>query len=573
MASRRRAAADGDDEQRVSVQVTELRGLIEHLQEQRREDHQRAERQQAEISALRAELADVRARGVGASSVSAASAASARPQQRGRMTSRRELLTAAGATAAAATVALVASEGQATHAAPAVDGDAILAGQITTASSQTTLQPVSGSSPNYILVVNGGTGTGDINGIGGYALGAGNGVYGAGSSGTGVLGASGANGIGVRGVSASGYALTANSGSSVDIYANGTGRFQQLLQGTAGAPTSGTYSAGEQIRDSNGNLFLCTASGTPGIWKQVFAAGSTISDSSGTTLAAAASSSPSILLQVDASNSTFASAGPIAIMGTANPSGTNAFNAYGVYGYANKGFAVYGQSASGFGVSGFATTGVAVTGTANGSGGTAVAAYSTSSLDLVAGGTGRIQQNLQSAAGAPTGGPYNAGEQVRDSNGELWLCTASGSPGNWVKAAHIPNGYSGGATVYLSKPIRLLDTRPGDSNAWQNPGSPYASGSTHTLQIAGVSWQSVTVPSNAVGAIGKLTVISYASGTGYVAIVPSGVTPTTGTLPYGANQTVATSFNVGLGGSPGSIDIYVGGTQVDVVIDLFGVVA
>ncbi|HEX6818888.1 MAG TPA: hypothetical protein VF120_10970 [Ktedonobacterales bacterium] len=82
------------------------------------------------------------------------------------------------------------------------------------------------------------------------------------------------------------------------------------------------------------------------------------------------------------------------------------------------------------------------------------------------------------------------------------------------------------------------------------------------------------VPSTAVGAIGKLTVISGVSGSGFVALVPSGSgTPTTGTLPYGASQTIATGFNVGLGGSPGAIDIYIGGTAVNVLIDLFAVVA
>ncbi|HEX6818891.1 MAG TPA: hypothetical protein VF120_10985 [Ktedonobacterales bacterium] len=82
------------------------------------------------------------------------------------------------------------------------------------------------------------------------------------------------------------------------------------------------------------------------------------------------------------------------------------------------------------------------------------------------------------------------------------------------------------------------------------------------------------VPSNAVGAIGKVTAVSTPAGGGFIALVPSGSgSPTTGTLPYGASATVATSFNVGLGGSPGALDIYIGGNPTDVVIDLFAVVA
>lgn len=38
------------------------------------------------------------------------------------------------------------------------------------------------------------------------------------------------------------------------------------LQATAGAPTSGTWVAGDVIMDAAGVLFLCTVSGTPGTW-------------------------------------------------------------------------------------------------------------------------------------------------------------------------------------------------------------------------------------------------------------------------------------------------------------------
>jgi hypothetical protein len=36
-----------------------------------------------------------------------------------------------------------------------------------------------------------------------------------------------------------------------------------------GAPTSETWSKGTMILDSAGNLFICTAPGTPGTWKKV----------------------------------------------------------------------------------------------------------------------------------------------------------------------------------------------------------------------------------------------------------------------------------------------------------------
>ncbi|HEX6818890.1 MAG TPA: hypothetical protein VF120_10980 [Ktedonobacterales bacterium] len=108
-------------------------------------------------------------------------------------------------------------------------------------------------------------------------------------------------------------------------------------------------------------------------------------------------------------------------------------------------------------------------------------------MDLYAVGTGRIGQYLQGSAGAPTSGTYTAGEMLRDSDGELWLCVAGGSPGQWVRATHVVYGYSGGAVSYLSKPIRLLDTRGSDPNALHNGGGPDTTGgSPYSLVIAGV---------------------------------------------------------------------------------------
>ncbi|HEX6818885.1 MAG TPA: hypothetical protein VF120_10955 [Ktedonobacterales bacterium] len=310
--------------------------------------------------------------------------------------------------------------------------------------------------------------------------------------------------------------------------------------------------------------------------------GSLNTASSETNLAANASTSPPALLYVDASASTSIVA--TAIVGVSNGMSVDTtgvhgscMNGAGVWGDSTNGNGVYGYSANGIGVGAQSGSSYAMQGVATGAGAFAVVGFCPNGgVELFAQSTGRILQNPRPMPGPPTGPmtTYSVGEMVRDILGELWLCTLGGAPGTWVRAAHVPNGYSGGATAYLSKPIRLLDTRGSDPNALHNGGGMISSGPPYTLQIAGVLWQSVQVPSTAVGAIGKVTVISGASGSGFVALVPSGSgTPSTGTLPYGPSQIVATSFNVGLGGSPGAIDIYVGGTAVDVVIDLFAVVA
>ncbi len=186
-------------------------------------------------------------------------------------------------------------------------------------------------------------------------------------------------------------------------------------------------------------------------------------------------------------------------------------------------------------------------------------------------GSGRLLFNFQSGVGAPT---YSAmkGEVVRDSNGELWLCNAAGLPGTWVKAAHVLAGLTGGVTNYLSKPIRLLDTRVGATDANQHPGSPCSSSTPFTVNVAGINYNSVQVPTLAVGAIGNVTVVAGPSDSSYLEVVPSGAGFTgAANLAYGPNQIVSNAFNVGL--SSGNFDIIIGSGTVNVIVDLFAIVA
>jgi hypothetical protein len=174
-------------------------------------------------------------------------------------------------------------------------------------------------------------------------------------------------------------------------------------------------------------------------------------------------------------------------------------------------------------------------------------------------------------AGAPTTGVHYAGELYVDHAAVLWFCTGLGTPGTWVRLPGVRSSATGGAITYLPKPIRLLDTRSGATDALNEPGAPYAGGSTHSLTIAGVTFNTVTVPSGALGAIGNVTVVNAVGG-GYLALVPHGAGFTgTAILAYTAGQTVSNSFNVGL--SSGELDIIIGGNTTDVILDLFAVVA
>lgn len=136
------------------------------------------------------------------------------------------------------------------------------------------------------------------NGVYGSHAGNGVGVHGVcGGAGFGVF-ASSVAGVGVLGVSSSGSSTVfsvadalygySDSGSAVHGVAGiasnaagggyggqfdigGTGLAQLMLTpfGSGGRPTTGTHKTGEIFMDPTGNLFVCTAAGSPGIWKQV----------------------------------------------------------------------------------------------------------------------------------------------------------------------------------------------------------------------------------------------------------------------------------------------------------------
>jgi hypothetical protein len=250
----------------------------------------------------------------------------------------------------------------------------------------------------------------------------------------------------------------------------------------------------------------------------------------------------------DGSNSGAAAAltvGIGAVAGTAILGGNDGLgtNGIGVRGVATgpAGVGIYGSSDSGFGVVGQSTTGI----------------------DFRAAGGGRLWQKLSGSVGAPTSGSYFAGEQIRDNNGDLYLCIVSGPPGTWRKvAAGIPG--ASGALNFLANPIRLLDTRS---------GSAWLTGSTHTLQVTGVSIGGISVPAGAIGVIGNVTVVSPSAG-GDLRLYPGATAPATSSINFATNQTIANGVTVGLNGS-GQLTIKVdmpAGAHTHVLFDASGFV-
>ena len=98
----------------------------------------------------------------------------------------------------------------------------------------------------------------------------GSGVSANSTSGTGVTALS-TSGTAVVATAATGTALVAAAPAGLAVNAVGTGRIRQAPTAATGAPTTGTYTVGEQIRDALGDLYLCVADGSPGTWRRVTA--------------------------------------------------------------------------------------------------------------------------------------------------------------------------------------------------------------------------------------------------------------------------------------------------------------
>ncbi len=211
--------------------------------------------------------------------------------------------------------------------------------------------------------------------------------------------------------------------------------------------------------------------------------------------------------------------------------------------------------------------GTGVVGAAHGPNGIGVRGESTTGVSLVAAGGGRIRQ-ARRPAGAPTAGAFSAGEQVRDVNGELWLCVVGGTPGTWRRAATVKEGFTGGSVNFLPVPLRLFDSRT---------GAPLASRASVDVQVTGTGARG-TVPEGAVGVIGNVTVTATSAPSGYLALYPQGSTaPSTSNINwFAANQNLSTAAIVGLNPANGRMTIHngaLGGSSpTHVVFDAAGFV-
>ena len=96
-----------------------------------------------------------------------------------------------------------------------------------------------------------------------------------------------------------------------------------------------------------------------------------------------------------------------------------------------------------------------------------------------------------------------------DTNGDLWFCTASGTPGTWRQLTANPPGL----LTSLAAPVRVYDSRQGDG--------PLAGGSERIVSIAGPA-STPAVPSGASVALISVT-LDATAGAGFLGVFANGI--------------------------------------------------
>jgi hypothetical protein len=167
--------------------------------------------------------------------------------------------------------------------------------------------------------------------------------------------------------------------------------------------------------------------------------------------------------------------------------------------------------------------------------------------------------------GAPTSGDYSKGDVLVGADGVMYLCTADGNPGTWVRVSHT-------GQRYLASPQRAYDSRPGEPpSTGPKTKLTVGDGSTatpRTIPIAGVV---AGVPPDALGVFGTLSIVDPESLI-FATVWPEGAWPGTATMLAPPGAFISNSINVGLSSNgSGTISIAASGAT-HAIIDIAGYV-
>lgn len=232
---------------------------------------------------------------------------------------------------------------------------------------------------------------------------------------------------------------------------------------------------------------------------------------------------------------------------------------------------VYGSAVSGMGVRGASATGIGVWGESSGNA-PGVSGRSNGGFGVAArGGTAAIV--LIPVQGAPSARtvPAGTGAIDIDTNGDVWLCTAAGTPGTWRKL-------SGPATAGAYHPVtpgRVYDSRVANPSGLVGI---LASGAKRTISLAdrrdfttGASELTNFVPAGATAVTANVTVVDTV-GAGFVTLNPGGTTTaTTAGINWSASgQILNNGQNLTLDAARQVTLVCGGGGSTHVVIDVTG---
>jgi hypothetical protein len=167
---------------------------------------------------------------------------------------------------------------------------------------------------------------------------------------------------------------------------------------------------------------------------------------------------------------------------------------------------------------------------------------------LAAQSEGHGPQLLLAVEGDATPGPpatYAEAGSIRfDSEGDLWLCTETGTPGTWTRL--LREDTAPGRTIPIT-PFRAIDTRATAGRASGAPvvpgqrKGPLKGGESVTLDLAGVD----PIPPTASGIVGTANILSP-DGNGYLRIMPAGATAPAASFSWQDGINNANGFTSGL---------------------------
>jgi hypothetical protein len=180
---------------------------------------------------------------------------------------------------------------------------------------------------------------------------------------------------------------------------------------------------------------------------------------------------------------------------------------------------------------------------------------------LASGGRAPLFITPNGGSGPPASGAHTAGEVYIDGTHTLFLCTADGSPGTWVRHAPL---------VPIFPAARVYDSRVGQPPT-TGPKAPITNGATVNVDPTGLKaggGLSGVPQIGATAVLGNITVVNGSNGV-FLTVFPMGVSaPATSNVNAGPGQVIANSFTSPL--ATHQLSVKCGGGPTDFIIDIVG---